>query len=337
MKTVFYSWQMDTNRDTNKNFLKEVLKLAISKVNEKEGFEIVKLDMDTQNRLGFIDINKIVLEKIVSCDVFVADITSIGKLGEKATPNPNVLLELGYALGRIGEERIIGFANEYYEKIENYPFDLKTRRPFLYNISESDIQNDKKKVKAEAIRIASSIADIIREMIRLEKPAVLLSEISVTRERDIIKLRNLMERIPVKFIHKIIELGKDSLSVDTDYLTIYYNIAGIVNFAYFRMYDSELQKHIFQFTNALSAVYSHGHEFFHVHGTLCRMLHPTDSQEKTFIKEIFDLEGALGILVDYVFINYVEIDLEEANTKAFNHYIQQEKELNDLYEIDEDK
>ena len=335
MKTVFYSWQADTNKDANKFFLRDVLKLAIKIVNDRNGSEIVKLDMDTQNRLGFIDINKEILDKIQKCDVFVADITSIGKIGDKVTPNPNVLLELGYALGRIGEQRIIGFANEYYEKIENYPFDIKTRRPFLYTVTEADVTNGKKKVKADSAKIAASVSDIIEEMMKLEKPVAFSVDEAVTRERDIIKLKRLMEHIPVKFIHKIIEIGKDSLAVDTDYLTIYYNIEGIVNFAYFKMYDVHLQNLVVQFTNSLSAVYSHGHEFFHVHGTICKLIRPTDAQQKKFIKEIFDLQDSFGALADYVFENYKEIDLEQANEKAFDQYIKQEQEIEAIYKDDD--
>lgn len=337
MKTVFYSWQLDTNSKTNKYFLKTVLKKTVSEINKNSEAPVIKLDMDTQNRVGYIDINQVIIEKIQRCDIFVADITSIGKVLEKSTPNPNVLFELGYAMGRIGENRILCFANEHYEKIENYPFDLKTRRPFLYAISETDVETNPEQVKRERNRIASSLVSIFKEMLLAPIIAPHTFDNQVTRERDIIKLKRYMNRLPIKFVHNIIDDGKERLSIDFDSINVYYNLSAIANFAYFRLYDSELEKRIMHFTNAMQSIFSHGHEFFYVRNNLYRMLQPTDEQSKNYIKEIYALNDSLKSLVDYVFEHYKELDLEACNLEAINHYNEEHERYNRMFNEENDE
>jgi len=48
-----------------------------------------------------------ILAKIAACDVFVPDVTFMPASGERRTPNPNVMIEYGYALKTPGPERIV--------------------------------------------------------------------------------------------------------------------------------------------------------------------------------------------------------------------------------------
>ena len=62
---------------------------------------------NTEGVAGWPDITSALFDKIDQCEVFVADITPINGPDSdfRITPNPNVLLELGYALGhRIRED-----------------------------------------------------------------------------------------------------------------------------------------------------------------------------------------------------------------------------------------
>lgn len=52
---------------------------------------------------------------------------------DKKTPNPNVLLELGYAVSRLGWERVICLFNSNIGKIEDLPFDLRQKRVTAFN------------------------------------------------------------------------------------------------------------------------------------------------------------------------------------------------------------
>ncbi|KXL53770.1 hypothetical protein CLNEO_09960 [Anaerotignum neopropionicum] len=78
---------------------------------------------------------------------FVADISLInGNVhGCKKTPNPNVLLELGYAVNKIGWERVICVFNKIFGTINDLPFDLRNRRVLTYE-TINDKENEKKKL-----------------------------------------------------------------------------------------------------------------------------------------------------------------------------------------------
>jgi hypothetical protein len=56
-------------------------------------------------------------------------VTFVGK-GEKgrSIPNPNILIELGYAVAKKGWERIICVMNQQYGGPSKLPFDLQHRR-----------------------------------------------------------------------------------------------------------------------------------------------------------------------------------------------------------------
>lgn len=135
-KTVFWSWQSDLPPDITRHFVKEALNQALKKVNaelELEQAERIELDHDTKGEAGMVEIAKTIFEKIEDCEVFVADITPIAEVQSSETgkkvPNPNVMIELGYALHELGHKRIITVANlAFGGKPEDLPFDLRHRR-----------------------------------------------------------------------------------------------------------------------------------------------------------------------------------------------------------------
>ena len=87
------------------------------------------IDRDTQGLAGAPDIGDSIYDKIDSADIFIADVTIINQdyVGRK-TPNPNVLIELGYAIKALGWDRIILLYNKDFGEIEELPFDINHRR-----------------------------------------------------------------------------------------------------------------------------------------------------------------------------------------------------------------
>jgi nucleoside 2-deoxyribosyltransferase len=105
MKKVFFCWQDDV--PTNTRLIREALKRVLKTI---DGYEI---DEATRDVLGAINIADKALEKIRDCDIFIADLTVINKGSKfRITPNPNVMLELGYALSEKGESRLILISRE---------------------------------------------------------------------------------------------------------------------------------------------------------------------------------------------------------------------------------
>lgn len=136
-RTVFYSWQSDLPGSTNRNFIEETLKRALKSIrrNESESVEPV-LDRDTAGISGSPSISDSILAKITLANVFVADISIINpEQGGRPSPNPNVLIELGYAIARLGWDRVLLIQNTFYGGPERPPFDLRGRRVIPYELA----------------------------------------------------------------------------------------------------------------------------------------------------------------------------------------------------------
>lgn len=148
---IFYSWQSDSIAKFNKNFQLDCLKNAIKKINAECNLkESMREDHDTKGILGTPDIASTIFNKIKNSDVFIADLTFAAKTKKRHFSNPNVLIELGYALGTIGDSRVVNIINTAYGYPEgNLPFDLSHKRwPITYHLSEDNIK-DNSKVKEQ--------------------------------------------------------------------------------------------------------------------------------------------------------------------------------------------
>jgi hypothetical protein len=134
-KTVFYSWQSDLPNTSNRGFIEKVLNKAVKEIasDESIGIEPV-IDRDTAGVGGSPEISGTIFDKIAKADIFVADVSIINKdeKGRKV-PNPNVLIELGYAFKALGHNNVILVMNTGFGGLELLPFDLRTRRVLTYN------------------------------------------------------------------------------------------------------------------------------------------------------------------------------------------------------------
>src|SRR6266446_4696108 len=110
---IFYSWQSDIDRKFNRNFIKDCLERTIKKLNKSLTVEeAIRLDHDTKDVTGSPDIANTILQKIDECDVFIGDITFVSKSEKgRCFSNPNVLIELGYALKSLSDGRLLNVMN----------------------------------------------------------------------------------------------------------------------------------------------------------------------------------------------------------------------------------
>ncbi len=143
---VFFSWQADLPSNQTKEFIEDCI--ATAKKNLSDSIELIP-DEATRNRFGSPDIMDSIYEKIAECDLFIADVSIVGEytplknkdeedLEIKYFPNPNVLLELGYASGIISWDRCICFANTKYGELGKLPFDLNHRRITGYSFEKGE-------------------------------------------------------------------------------------------------------------------------------------------------------------------------------------------------------
>lgn len=137
--TVFYSWQ--SNLKKNRYFVQESLEKALKIIAEEQHESInleIDLDRDTQAKTGSPPISDTIFNKIDLCDIFVCEVTIVNKpttTEEKVlrlSPNPNVMIELGYAIKTLGCDRIICVCDTEINAIEELPFHLRGQRISTY-------------------------------------------------------------------------------------------------------------------------------------------------------------------------------------------------------------
>ena len=103
-ETVFFSWQSGIRAAACRTLIESALEGAAKAIAADDSIAIEPvIDRDTQDVPGAPDIGAAILAKIDVADAFVADVTIVGKtMTGKPAPNPNVLVELGYALKKLG-------------------------------------------------------------------------------------------------------------------------------------------------------------------------------------------------------------------------------------------
>jgi hypothetical protein len=156
--SVFFSWQSDTPTEWGRNFIERALTAAKEKL--VEDLEIdpairdagMIVDMDTRGVAGTPPIVDTIFGKIDAASAFVADLTFIGKRRDgRPTPNPNVLLEYGWALKSRGYSRIVVLMNTAYGEPSDktLPFNMKhLRRPITFHLPEGADDAAKQKARS---------------------------------------------------------------------------------------------------------------------------------------------------------------------------------------------
>lgn len=143
-RSVFYSWQSDSPAKINRYLIRDCLSEALKRLNRNEDMdEAIRLDHDTAGIPGTPDIANTIFSKIRETGVFVADLTLSSQAATgKKSPNPNVLIELGYAFSAINDSKVISVINTAFGEPRDLPFDLSHKRwPIQYCLFESDTEN----------------------------------------------------------------------------------------------------------------------------------------------------------------------------------------------------
>lgn len=242
---IFFSWQSDLSANQTKYFIEECIEHAKNLLPDSI---ILVPDEATRNRLGAPDIMNSIFEKIDNCDLFIADVSIVGQYTipveddeypvMKHLPNPNVLLELGYAAARLTWDRCICLANTKFGTISQLPFDLNHRRitDFCYNGSTrkqklTEIANiiketvlayiDKPIAKAgfsHHIIGGYNLADAHIENKIIPYNEIMLADYSQTTQKIVKNLKILVEKISK------IHLPENSTIIEDDFDTLTENM-----------------------------------------------------------------------------------------------------------------
>ena len=167
--TIFYSWQSDLPGSDTRNIIQDSIKDAVRLLRDTVDIEA---DRDTKGKFGSPDIVQTIFSKIDDCDIFIADVSAVcqyetidkdGNKKIKYMPNPNVMLELGYATHVVGWDRVICVLNSDYGAPENMPFDIASRRLTTFSLKDGKSKGEIKRY------IKSVIQDTVENVLEKGK------------------------------------------------------------------------------------------------------------------------------------------------------------------------
>src|SRR5665213_167616 len=165
--TIFFSWQSDRPAKEGRSFIEQALKDAVARITRdvtvedavRDGLEV---DKDTKGVPGSPSIIETIFKKIDRAAVFVPDLTFVGTRGSSGlTPNPNVLIEYGWALKSLTRSRIVAVMNVAHGAPHGaLPFDLAHMRfPITYNLPANAPAEER---RSEQRRLAAAFEEAIR-------------------------------------------------------------------------------------------------------------------------------------------------------------------------------
>ena len=180
------------------------------------------MDRDTAGVAGSPDIAGTILDKIVEADVLVPDVSLItSENSEKHCPNPNVLVELGFAVRALGWPRIIMVMNTAFGPPSDLPFDLRGRRVIPYNLPPGvESKGEQRRLLAGKLRAAlSAVFEDSSATTRTVIPTPTLDEQAIQSIESagpdrMSVIRRLMKHIDEELVRIEPDLGGDSPDIE---------------------------------------------------------------------------------------------------------------------------
>ncbi len=226
---IFYSWQSDLSSKTNRYYIEDTIKKALKEIN-KDNRIVACIDRDTKDELGSPEIHNSVFNKINHSKFFVCDVS----LTDSSFPNPNVLIELGYAIKTLGWNKIICLFNADTGNVEDLPFDINHNRVTQYS-------PNKKGEKSRIAKIITLNIDSLFKKGELYNPI----EDHIKKKIDYIVLRIARNIVDIFDFEKTVNLSTRLLELeqmeikDMAYLLSQSKTLGY--FFYYNYDDSQLQ------------------------------------------------------------------------------------------------
>lgn len=178
---IFFSWQVDRLPRTGRNLIERALGDAILAIKADAeidpAYRELAIDRDTSGVPGSPPLVETIFAKVDAATAFLSDLTYVATRADgRHMPNPNVLLEHGWALRALSWRRVISVMNVAYGSPENHPlpFDLQHfRRPILYNCPD-DADEPARRAARDALAAAlrDALRAILNDEVVVASPAV---------------------------------------------------------------------------------------------------------------------------------------------------------------------
>jgi hypothetical protein len=194
--TVFYAWQSDAKRLVTRDVIEEAAKAACERItSDKASDWSLTLDSDTRGVAGMCDIPNTILDKIRRSEIFLADLTLVGKSndGSKQMPNSNVVFELGFAAGVHDFGALVGVMNEAYGQIDGQIFDIKRRGCLFFDLSENADKNARVAVKEKLSRDLEGVFRLTLDSIATKRREA--EKVKVAPPADPAEIKEVLYRI----------------------------------------------------------------------------------------------------------------------------------------------
>lgn len=190
--TIFNSWQSDS--PFNSRGIRTALRDSCNKLESQFAGLHIRIDEATSNQIGSLHIPSSILQNISEADVFVVDLSTVGSTfdGKRKLQNPNVLIEVGYAISQLGWNRIVLLFNKVYGEFTDLPFDIEKRSCLDFKISN---ETDRNGIAQLRDSLTSRLADIIET--DPEKPTLKTIVVDKKRENDINTIKRILIWFPV--------------------------------------------------------------------------------------------------------------------------------------------
>ncbi|USI75081.1 hypothetical protein [Sphingomonas morindae] len=177
---IFYSWQSDTENRIGRGFIQWALDRAIKALNADADVDPAERDLradrDTINVSGMPPLADTIFGKIDRAVAFLSDLTHVAtRANRQLSPNPNVLLEHGWALKSRGWARMIGVMNTAMGHPDDHPlpFDLTHfKRPILFHCPADASDEDRQAARLGLQKDLESALRLILddEVLRMAQP-----------------------------------------------------------------------------------------------------------------------------------------------------------------------
>lgn len=329
---IFFSWQNQLEQRLHRYLIRTALTNAINRVQAEVPNNVecnLRLDSDTEGLTGTVDIANAILTKIATSTMLVGDVTPCQRdtANRRYYPNPNVMFEVGYGVKALGWTRIVCVFNAgntvdtHKLSAEDLPFDIRHRRLSSFVCrADSGIHQATRELED---KLVVSISAVIQEIDRGEfDPA--LGNGSVKRARDIVLLKQLLSTIHRATLDRIIERGIE-LNVHYDGLLFWDRFSSVVNSAHFRFYDNVLQELAMALHEVWGTAVNLGAlVLFPSEHTLGYSLLPEHQWSEEYRMRVLEMgraycsmTGALRAFLDYVHVQYPEIDFDVTDKTAW--------------------
>lgn len=320
MINIFYSWQSDLDNNINQKAIRNAIKNSILEIEYSIENMRINLDEATRGEAGSPDIATTIFQKIRNSDIFICDITTINNDAlTRKTPNPNVLVELGYAISILGWERILLVFNNFFGSFsDDLPFDLERRRILNYRMTDRTDTSGNGDLK---VKMKDAIKLIIEINPQKNVEISHLSGEQIKRNVDLDSLKNILSTIHFPAFDNFLNRGPNLITENIFHF--WENFREIYESSLFYLYNPEIKSLVNDFYLLWHKSLSYG-DYFLSHGKYAKFgINHTDKEREVFseLEEVFiNLNLMKRELLDYIRKNYLEIDLDETSKSAQIEY-----------------